>query len=118
MHPQMTTIQAEAPGVFAHIFASAGALVFVNDYAGAAATPAPDHAFADHQRACPVTPRYPTLGEPTGSPKRPKNLRPASASTGPMPNRIFADTLRAPSTESTAGSRTHPKPVMRGGVPC
>ena len=34
MHPQITNIQASAQDAFEHIFASAGALVFVNEYSG------------------------------------------------------------------------------------
>ena len=50
---------------FSPLFASAGALVCVNASAGAAAASAPSHAFAAHQLACPWTPRYHTLGEPS-----------------------------------------------------
>ena len=32
MHPQITNIQASAQDAFEHIFESAGALVFVNEY--------------------------------------------------------------------------------------
>jgi len=56
MHPRMTHMQAEAPDAFEHIFASAGALAFVHAYAGAAALPAPSHAFAARQLACPFSP--------------------------------------------------------------
>ena len=56
-------MQAEAPDAFAHIFASAGALAFVNAYSGAAALPAPYHAFAARQLACPFSPRSPTEGD-------------------------------------------------------
>ena len=62
MHPQMTNIQASAQDAFEHIFASAGALVFVNEYAGSAASPAPSHAFAARQLACPFPQREHTLG--------------------------------------------------------
>ena len=63
MHPQMTNIQASAQDAFEHIFASAGALVFVNEYSGSAAPPAPSHAFAARQRACPFSPLYHTRGD-------------------------------------------------------
>ena len=118
MHPQITNIQASAQDAFEHIFESAGALVFVNEYSGSAAPPAPYNAFAEHKLACPLTQLYHTLGEHTCSTKRPKNLRPSLASTGPMPNMLFAYKLRAPSNESTAVSSTHQKPLMRGCVPC
>src|SRR5262245_34399744 len=118
MHPQMTNIQAEAHEAFEHLFASAGALVFVNEYAGSAAPPAPYNAFAEHKVACALAPLYHPLGDDTCSTKRPKNVRPSSASTGPMPHMIFAYKLRAPSNESTAGSSTPQKPLRRGGVPC
>ena len=74
MHPQMTNIQASAQDAFEHIFASAGALVFVNEYSGSAAPPAPYNAFAEHKLACPLTPLYHTLGEHTCSKKRPKTF--------------------------------------------
>lgn len=63
MHPPMTNMHAEAPEAFDHIFASAGALAFVNAYAGAAALPAPYHAFAARQLACPLAPLSHTLGD-------------------------------------------------------
>ena len=56
MHPWMTNMQAEAHDAFEHIFASAGALAFVNEYAGSAALPAPYNAFAERQLACPFSP--------------------------------------------------------------
>jgi hypothetical protein len=52
MHPQMTHMQAEARDAFEHIFASAGALAFVNAYSGSAALPAPYHACAERQLTC------------------------------------------------------------------
>ena len=55
MHPQMTNIHASAQDAFEHIFASAGALVFVNEYSGSAALPAPYNAFAERQLACPFS---------------------------------------------------------------
>lgn len=48
---RMTKVQAEAHDAFSHIFASTGALAFINEDAGAAAAPAPYHAFADRTRA-------------------------------------------------------------------
>ena len=56
MHPRMTHMHAEAHDAFEHIFASAGALAFVNAYSGSAALPAPYHAFAERQLACPCSP--------------------------------------------------------------
>jgi hypothetical protein len=53
MHPRMTNMQAEAQDAFEHLFASAGALAFVNAYAESAALPALSHAFAERQQACP-----------------------------------------------------------------
>jgi len=55
MHPRMTNMQAEACDAFSHIFASAGALAFINAYSGSAALPAPYHAFAERQLACPFS---------------------------------------------------------------
>jgi hypothetical protein len=52
MHPRMTNMQASARDAYEHIFASAGALAFVNEYSGAAASPAPSNAFAERQLAC------------------------------------------------------------------
>ena len=63
MHPRMTHMHAEAHDAFSHIFASAGALAFVNAYSGSAALPAPSHAFAERQRACPFSPLYHTRGD-------------------------------------------------------
>jgi hypothetical protein len=65
MHPQMTNIQASAQDAFEHIFASAGALVFVNEYSGSAAASAPYNAFAEHKLACPLVQLYHTLGDDT-----------------------------------------------------
>jgi hypothetical protein len=53
MHPRMTNMQAEACDAFEHIFASAGALAFVNDSSGSAVPPAPSNAVAERKRACP-----------------------------------------------------------------
>ena len=65
MHPRMTNMHAEARDAFEHIFASAGALAFVNEYAESAAPPARSHAFAERQQACPLAPRYHTEGDHT-----------------------------------------------------
>jgi hypothetical protein len=62
MHPRMTNMQASAHDAYEHIFASASALAFVNAYSGAAAPPAPSHAFAARQLACPFSPLSHTLG--------------------------------------------------------
>src|SRR5712691_2240812 len=72
MHPQMTNIQASAQDAFSHIFASAGALVFVNEYSGSAAPPAPYNAFAEHKLACPLAQRYHTLGRSPMQPEAPE----------------------------------------------
>jgi len=48
-------MQAVACDAHEHIFASAGALAFVNEHSGAAASPAPYHAFAERPQACPVS---------------------------------------------------------------
>ena len=63
MHPRMTNMHATAHDAFSHIFASAGALVFVNAYSGSAAATAPYNAFAAHKLACPLAPLYHTPGE-------------------------------------------------------
>jgi hypothetical protein len=60
MHPRMTHRPAEAHDAFAHIFASAGALAFVNAYAESAAPPALSHACAERKQACPLAPLYHT----------------------------------------------------------
>jgi hypothetical protein len=65
MHPRMTHMQAEARDAFEHIFASAGARAFVNEYSESAASPALSHAFAERQQACPLAPLYHTLGDHT-----------------------------------------------------
>ena len=56
MHSRMTNMQASARDAYEHIFASAGALAFVNEYSGSAASPAPYNAFAERQRAYPFSP--------------------------------------------------------------
>jgi hypothetical protein len=63
MHPRMTNMHASAHDAYEHIFASASALAFVNEYSGFAASPAPYNAFAERQLACPWTQLYHTLGE-------------------------------------------------------
>jgi hypothetical protein len=61
----MTKMHAEAHDAFEDIFASAGALAFVNEYAESAALPALDHAFAERQQACPLAQLYHTQGDHT-----------------------------------------------------
>ena len=56
-------MHATAHEAFSHIFASAGALVFVNESAGSAAATAPYHAFAEPKLAWPLAPLYHTLGD-------------------------------------------------------
>jgi hypothetical protein len=46
-------MQAEVHDAFSHIFDSAGALAFVNEYAESAAPPALYNAFAERKQACP-----------------------------------------------------------------
>jgi hypothetical protein len=72
MHPRMTHMQAEAHDAFEHIFASAGALAFVNAYSESAASPALSHAFAERTQASSITPLVPTLG---GDPCRDSRTR-------------------------------------------
>ncbi len=60
MHLRMTNMQAEAHDAHEHIFASAGALVFVNEHSGSAAASAPYNAFAEHKLACPWVQLYHT----------------------------------------------------------
>ena len=111
-------MHAIAHEAFEHIFASAGALVFVNAYAGAAAAPAPSHAFAEHTLACPLAPLYHTLGAHSCRKQRTKPGLLLSASTGRMPHLMGADKQRAPHNERTAASHTPQKPLRRGAVPC
>jgi hypothetical protein len=58
----MPAVACEA---FEPIFASAGALAFVNASAGAAALPALSNACAARQLPCPFVPLSPTLGDDT-----------------------------------------------------
>ena len=118
MHPQMTNMQASAHDASSHIFASAGALVFVNAYAGSAAVSAPSHAFAAHKLACPWAPLYHTLEDHSCSKSHTQNLLPLSASTGRMPNMMCVYKRRAPRNENTSSSNTRQKPLRRGCVPC
>jgi len=69
----MTHRQAEAPEAFSPIVASAGARAFVNAYAGAAALPAPSHACAARQLACPFSHSSP-LEAMTHDPWSPRSL--------------------------------------------
>ena len=48
-------MHAKARDAYEHILDSAGALAFVNEHSGAAASPAPYHAFAERPQACPVS---------------------------------------------------------------
>jgi len=54
-------MQAVARDAHEHIFASAGALAFVNEYSGSAASSASYNAFAERQLACPFSPLSHTL---------------------------------------------------------
>jgi hypothetical protein len=66
MRPQCTRLQAAAPDACAHTLAPAGALAFNNAHSsGAAAPPAPYHAFAERALACPCSPRSPTHPRPS-----------------------------------------------------
>jgi hypothetical protein len=56
-------MQAEARDAFEHIFDSAGALAFVNEYSESAAPSALYNAFAERKQACPLAPVYHTQGE-------------------------------------------------------
>ena len=58
-------MQAIACDAHEHIFASVGALAFVNEYSGSAALPALYNAFAERQLACPLSPLSHTLGDDT-----------------------------------------------------
>jgi hypothetical protein len=49
MHPRMTNIQASAYDAYEHIFASAGALAFFNEYSGSAVASALYNAFAERK---------------------------------------------------------------------
>ena len=104
-------MQAEAPDAFEHIFDSAGALAFVNEYSESAVLPALSNAFAERKPACPLAPLYHILGDRTCSHKpSSKPLRPLLASTGRMPNTLFAYTLLARSDGSFSCSNTAPRP--------
>jgi hypothetical protein len=63
MHLRMTTMQAEAHDAFEHLFASAGALAFVNEYSESAALPALYTAFAERQQACSLAQLSPPPGD-------------------------------------------------------
>ena len=93
-------MHAEARDAFSHIFASAGALAFVNAYAESAAPPALYHAFGERKPACPLAPLSHTRGDPTGSHKHSKPLRPLLASIGRMRHTISASKPLGPNTVS------------------
>jgi hypothetical protein len=78
MHLRMTTMHAEAHDAFEHIFASAGALAFVNEYSESAALPALYHAFVDRQQAWPLA-QLPYAGR---SPMKPQTLDAFAAFSG------------------------------------
>ena len=84
-------MQAKAPEAFEHIFDSAGARAFVNEYAESAVAPALYNAVAERTPACPVAPLYHTLGDDTCRHNTPKHLPPLLALTGRMPHTISAD---------------------------
>ena len=100
MPPRMTNMHAAAHDAFSHIFASAGALAFVNAYAESAAPPALYHACAERKPACPLAPRYHTEGDHPGRHKHPQHLRPLLALTGLMRNTISASKPLAPNNVS------------------
>jgi len=56
MRPRMTNMQAVAHDAHEHIFASTGALTFVDEYSGSAASPALSNAFVERQLAYPFSP--------------------------------------------------------------
>jgi hypothetical protein len=58
-------MHAQALDAFEHILDSAGALVFGNEYAESAASPALYNAFAERTPACPFALLYHTLGDCT-----------------------------------------------------
>ena len=60
---RMTNMHAEARDAYEHIFASAGARAFVNEYSESAALPALYNAFAERKPAWPLAPLYHTQGE-------------------------------------------------------
>src|SRR5262245_57986865 len=62
MHPRITNMHAAACDASEHIFESARALAFVNEYAGSAAVPALYNAFAERQHAYFIPPLLQTLG--------------------------------------------------------
>ena len=95
---RMTHRQAEAHDAFSHIFASAGALAFVNESSESAALPALSHACAERKQACPLAPLYHTRRDHTCSNPYPKYLRPLLASTGRMRNTRSASKPLAPKT--------------------
>ena len=58
-------MHAVARDAHEHIFASAGARAFVNEYSESAAPPALYNAFAERTQACPLAPLYHMLGDHT-----------------------------------------------------
>ncbi len=58
-------MQAVACDAHEHIFASVGALAFVNEYSESAALLALYNAFAERKQACTLAPLYHTLGDHT-----------------------------------------------------
>jgi hypothetical protein len=65
MHPQSTSIHAQARDACEHTLDSTGALAFVNDSSGSAAPPAPYHAVAERKQACRFAPLQHTVQEVT-----------------------------------------------------
>jgi hypothetical protein len=78
MHLRMTNMQAEAHDAFEHIFASAGALAFVNEYSESAALPALYNAFVERKPAWPLA-QLPYAGR---SHRKPQTLEAFAAFLG------------------------------------
>ena len=70
-------MQAAACEASSHIFASARALAFVNEYAGSADVSALSHAFAERKHASSITPLLPTLGGDTCRDSRTRHVLPS-----------------------------------------
>lgn len=117
MHPQITSMPAEARDAFYQSLASAGALAFVNASAACAASPALYKACAARKQAWPFVPLSHTLGGATCSLCRQKHVPRAWVSTGRMPNTLSASKPPALRDERVGSSSTALQQSMGGATP-
>src|SRR5216684_5536252 len=115
MHPRTTNTLPKTFDVYALSFEFAGALALDNEYSGFAVTPAHYIGFAERKHACPYQVIY-HLRRFTWHLYQISNLRPTSASTGPIPNMTSACRPPATSGANSTASLTRSRFDDRGTV--